>query len=138
MKQKQPTQARSRTRQLIEELNKLHEHGCQDVLLIDQEGLIVAATSNSLTAQDTAALAAQMVQMADRTSGKVQTGDSDEITIRTSQEMKLVCRSFTMGRQPVALVCTLPYKLRHRRATNKAIRSIQQVWTGAANGSART
>lgn len=120
--------APSRTKRLIHELDKLHDYGCRDALLIDRDGLIVAATSVSPSAQDTAALAAQMLRVADKTTDRANAGANDEIAIRTGDALKLVCRTFTMGKQPVFLVCTLPYKLRHRRATNTAIRAMQQIW----------
>lgn len=123
----------SRTQAVIQELTRLHQQGCQEALLIDGDGLIVAAASESDSAQDTAALAAQVSRTAAMTARRAMAGNLDEIAINTDQGLKLVCRPLNMGGQPVTLVLTLPAKQRHRRLTNTAISAIERVWSVAGD-----
>jgi len=125
----------SRMQVLMQQLTNLHESGFHEVMLVDGDGLIVAAVPDSSQSQDTAALVAQMARMANRTVDKANVGDSEEITVRTQTGMRLICRPFEMGYQAVSLICTLPYDRAYRQMTNSAIYTIQQTWR-ATNGRA--
>ncbi len=120
----------SRMQIVQQTLSNLQQSGCQEVMLVDGDGLIVAAIPESANAHDTAALAMQMSRIANRTLTQAEVGESDELTIRTQKGMRLVCRPFRMGYQDVSLICTLPYDQAYRQITNSAIHTIQQTWGG--------
>jgi hypothetical protein len=51
----------------------------------------------------------------------------DEVTIRCSDRVRLVCRYLTVGEQGLILVALVPPDRYYRRATNRAISQVKRL-----------
>jgi predicted regulator of Ras-like GTPase activity (Roadblock/LC7/MglB family) len=125
----QKTRPLSRSQALVQELNKLYRYGCHEVLLVDVDGLLVSSVPSLSSSSDVAALAVRLAGIAQRMSRQAGLGSSDEVSVRTSSGMKLVCRTFAIEDQVFSLVFILRRKHQYRRITNRAIQSIQRIWS---------
>jgi len=77
----------------------------------------------------TAAMVALLGSVAQQTRDHVGMAPLDEVSVRASDHIRLVCRCFQMDGEEFILAVVIPREQRyHRRLTNQAIREIRLAW----------
>ncbi|MBN1979579.1 MAG: roadblock/LC7 domain-containing protein [Anaerolineae bacterium] len=125
------TSHRSETRQptsLQEILGKMSESGdFQAVILASKDGLPVATEPADYDSEIAAAAVALLRKVSSEAQQQVGLAALDEVTIRSSDHVRLACRYLDVGEQGLILVALVPPGHHYRRATSRAIRQIRQL-----------
>jgi predicted regulator of Ras-like GTPase activity (Roadblock/LC7/MglB family) len=95
------------------------------VILASQDGLLVATEPADYDSEMTAATVALLRKISSETREQVGMAALDEVTVRSSDRVRLVCRYLAVGEQGLILVALVPPDRYYRRATNRAIRQIE-------------
>lgn len=117
----------NQVRKIIQQLGQ--ERGFVEVVLTDAVGFPLAALASGAEAEAPAAIAAFVQRMAEQARGRVGLGVMDEVTMYDEAGQRLVCRQFVAGEHTLILAAKIAPRTPYRRATNRAIRQIQRVWT---------
>lgn len=113
---------------LKEILQEMNAGGRFDVVILASgDGLLIATEPAGYDSEVTAATVALLRKVSSETREQLGMAALDEVTIRTSDRVRLVCRYLTVGEQGLILAALVPPGHYYRRATNRAIRQIGQL-----------
>lgn len=111
----------------LERINR--EGNFEASVLASPDGLPVATAPSDYDTDITAAMVAFLRSVAQQTQDHVGMAPLDEISIRASDHVRLVCRSFRVGGEDFILAVVVPPKQRYyRQLTNRAIRELKLTW----------
>jgi len=110
---------------ILEEMNQ--EGGFDRSVLATSEGLPIASCPMQPDHELASAMIAMLQQAGAETQGNLNLAAVDEVTIRTEDRMRLVCRRIQSGEDWICLCALVPAGAYYRRATNRAVRRISQI-----------
>ena len=110
---------------ILEDMNL--EGGFSRSVLATSEGLPIASSPKSPDHELASAMIAMLQQVGVETQDHLMLAPVDEVTIRTKDRDYLVCRTIPSGEDWICLCALVPPGRYYRRATNKAVRRIQDV-----------
>jgi predicted regulator of Ras-like GTPase activity (Roadblock/LC7/MglB family) len=122
--QRENTQPTS-LKEILHEMNASRQF--EVVILASQDGLLIATEPADYDSEVTAATVALLRKVSSETQEELGMAALDEVTIRSSDRVRLVCRYLTVGEQGLILVALVPPDRYYRRATNCAIGQIRQL-----------
>jgi predicted regulator of Ras-like GTPase activity (Roadblock/LC7/MglB family) len=115
---------------LKEILHAIHEVGrFEAVFLASQDGLLIATEPANYDPEITAATVALLRKVSSSTRLQLGMAELDEVTIRSHDHVRLVCRYLSIGGQGLILVVIVPPGHYYRRATSRAIKQIERLLT---------
>jgi hypothetical protein len=99
-------------------------------VLTDRNGLPIASSNGDQGSSEAqSAVVAQIQNVVIRALGNISMSTPDEISLNDVDGRKLVCRQFSGGDGAVYLAVVMPDRSKpYRKAMNRAIRHVQQVW----------
>lgn len=97
------------------------------VILASQDGLLIATEPADYDSEVTAATVALLRKVSSETREQLRMAALDEVTIRSSDRVRLVCRYLAVGEQGLILVALVPPDRYYRRITNRAIGQIRRL-----------
>ena len=111
----------------LERINR--EGNFEASVLASHDGLPIATAPSDYDTDITAAMVALLRSVAQQTQDHVGMAPLDEISVRASDHVRLVCRSFRVGGEDFILAVVVPPKQRYyRQLTNRAIRELKLTW----------
>ena len=96
-------------------------------VLVDAEGLPLAAGSSAHDAETVAALVTLVKGLVERSQAQLGLGAVEEVSIVAEDKMRVVCRYFSVGDEAVTLAAIAPSNQSYRRLTNRAIKEIRAI-----------
>jgi len=108
--------------EILEEMNQ--EGGFDRSVLATSEGLPIASCPMQPDHELASAMIAMLQQAGVETQDRLNLAAVDEVTIRTADQMRLVCRRIQSGNDWICLCALVPAGSYYRRATNRAVRRI--------------
>ena len=113
-----------------ETLERINREGKFEAsVLATPDGLPIATAPAGYDSDITAAMVALLKSVAQQTQDHVGMAPLDEVSIRASDHMRLVCRSFQVDGEDFILAVVVPREQRyHRQLTNRAIRELTLTW----------
>jgi predicted regulator of Ras-like GTPase activity (Roadblock/LC7/MglB family) len=99
-------------------------------VLATSEGLPIASAPVEPDFELASAMIAMLGQVSVETQDHLGLSPVDEVTIRTDQNVHLVCRTILSGQDWVCLCAQVPPGKAYRRVTNKAVRQIRKIIEG--------
>lgn len=111
--------------EILEEMNQ--EGGFDRSVLATSEGLPIASCPMQPDHELASAMIAMLQQVGVETQDNLNLAAVDEVTIRTEDQMHLVCRRIQSGSDWICLCALVPAGAYYRRATNRAVRRISQI-----------
>jgi len=113
-----------------ETLERINREGKFEAsVLATPDGLPIATAPAGYDSDVTAAMVALLKSVAQQTQDHVGMAPLDEVSIRASDHMRLVCRSFQVDGEDFILAVVVPREQRyHRQLTNRAIRELTVTW----------
>lgn len=112
---------------ILQDMNKAGNFRAS--FLVDAQGLPVAAVTYGYDADAASAMAVLLRQVIEQAQTRINLAEADEVTIRSSDKMRLVSRYFTLGNETLTLVVIAPPDQPYRRLTSQAIKALQTVWS---------
>lgn len=112
-------------REILSSMNE--EGGFQRSVLATGEGLPIAAAPNLGESESTGAMISMLQRVSQDIQEQLDFHGVDEVTIRDDQRNRLVCRGINVGQDSLILAAFVPPGQYYRRATNRAIKHIQQL-----------
>lgn len=111
-------------------LEKINRAGSFEAsVLASSDGLPIATVPSGYDTDVTAAMVALLGSVAQQTRDHVGMAPLDEVSVRASDHIRLVCRCFQMDGEEFILAVVIPREQRyHRQLTNQAIREIRLAW----------
>ncbi len=126
MTDKQPDQGENAAPPFVDILQEMNQEGkFEACLLTTRDGFPVAAVPNSQRQQLASAMAAVLHQVSAETREQLGMAVLDEVTLRTGDQSRLVCRPIGAAARMVILSVLVPPGRPYRRITNRAIRRIE-------------
>ena len=113
--------------EILREMNDSRQF--QAVILASKDGLLIATEPANYDSEVTAATVALLRKVSSEAQQQVGLTALDEVTIRSSDRVRLACRYLSVGEQGLILAALVPPGRCYRRATNRAIRQIRQLLT---------
>jgi len=111
----------------LERVNR--EANFEASVLATSDGLAIATVPSDYDTDITAAMVALLRSVARETQDSVGMGQLDEVSVRASDRIRLVCRYFSVDDEDFILAVVVPHDRRYyRRLTNRAIREIKLAW----------
>ena len=121
-----PSNSREVSLSFVEILKEMNaEGGFTRTVLSTSEGLLIASAPVSSDNELASAMVAMLQQVSAETQDHLGLAPVDEVTIRTQEQSYLVCRTIPSGKDWVSLCALVPPGKSYRRATNRAVRKIQ-------------
>jgi predicted regulator of Ras-like GTPase activity (Roadblock/LC7/MglB family) len=111
--------------EILEEMNR--EGGFARSVLATSEGLPIASCPMQPDHELASAMIAMLQQAGAETQDHLNLAAVDEVTIRTEDSMRLVCRRIQSGGDWICLCALVPAGSYYRRATNRAVRRITEI-----------
>jgi predicted regulator of Ras-like GTPase activity (Roadblock/LC7/MglB family) len=113
-----------------ETLERINREGKFEAsVLATHDGLPIATAPSDFDTEITAAMVALLRSAAQQTQDQVGLGTVDEVSIRASDRIRLVCRSFKVDGEDFILAVVVPAEQRYyRELTNRAIRELRTAW----------
>jgi predicted regulator of Ras-like GTPase activity (Roadblock/LC7/MglB family) len=113
-----------------ETLQRINEAGHFEAsVLATPDGLPIATVPAGYDSDVTAAMVALLKSVAQQTQDQVGMAPLDEVSVRASDHIRLVCRSFRVDGEDLLLAVVVPREQRyHRQLTNRAIRELKLTW----------
>jgi predicted regulator of Ras-like GTPase activity (Roadblock/LC7/MglB family) len=109
-------------------LRAMNEAGqFQAVVLASADGLPIATTPAGYDSDLVAALVAMLRKVSGEAQSQLGLAEIDEVTVRSRDQVCLVCRRLDVGTEELILVVIVPPGRRYRRATNQAIAEIERL-----------
>lgn len=96
-------------------------------MLTSAEGLPIATVPADYESDLAAATVALLQRIIDDAQNKLRMGEIDEVSIRDRDQLRLVCRYVPTANESLILTTFAPASEYYRRATNQAIRKIQDL-----------
>ena len=103
------------------------EGGFARSVLATSEGLPIASAPDNPDNELAGAMVALLQKVSEDTQGQLEMAPVDEVTIRTEDRTYLVCRRIGTGEDSLSLCALVPANHAYRRATNKAVKRIQEI-----------
>ena len=111
----------------LERINR--EGNFEASVLATPDGLPIATAPAGYDSDVTAAMVALLKSVAQQTQDHVGMATLDEVSVRASDHIRLVCRSFQVEGEDFILAVVVPREQRyHRQLTNRAIRELTLTW----------
>ncbi len=111
----------------LERINR--EGNFEASVLATPDGLPIATAPAGYDSDVTAAMVALLQSVAQQTQDHVGMAPLDEVSVRASDHIRLVCRSFRVDGEDFILAVVVPRERRyHRQLTNRAIRELTLTW----------
>lgn len=111
----------------LERINR--EGNFEASVLATPDGLPIATAPVGYDSDVTAAMVALLKSVAQQTQDQVGMAPLDEVSVRASDHIRLVCRSFRVDGEDFILAVVVPREQRyHRQLTNRAIRDLRLTW----------
>jgi predicted regulator of Ras-like GTPase activity (Roadblock/LC7/MglB family) len=111
----------------LERINR--EGNFEASVLSTPDGLPIATAPAGYDSDVTAAMVALLQSVAQQTQDHVGMAPLDEVSVRASDQIRLVCRSFRVDDEDLILAVVVPREQRyHRQLTNRAIRELTLTW----------
>ncbi len=114
--------------EILEDMNQ--EGGFSRSVLATSEGLPIASAPMQPDHELASAMIAMLQQVSVETQDYLGLAPVDEVTIRTRENVHLVCRTIPSGEDMVCLCALVPSGGVYRRATNRAVRRIRDMIEG--------
>jgi predicted regulator of Ras-like GTPase activity (Roadblock/LC7/MglB family) len=113
-----------------ETLERINREGKFEAsVLATPDGLPIATAPAGYDSDVTAAMVALLKSVAQQAQDHVTMAPLDEVSVRASDHIRLVCRSFQVDGQDFILAVVVPREQRyHRQLTNRAIRELTLTW----------
>jgi predicted regulator of Ras-like GTPase activity (Roadblock/LC7/MglB family) len=113
-----------------ETLERINREGQFEAsVLATSDGLPIATAPSGYDTDVTAAMVALLKSVAQQTQDNVGMAALDEVSVRASDHIRLVCRSFQINGEDLILAVVVPRKQRYyRQMTNRAIRELTLTW----------
>jgi len=112
----------------VEILNDMNqEGGFSRSVLATSEGLPIASTPGTPDSELASVMVAMLQQAASEIRNQFQLSPIDELTIRTNNNLHLICRMIKIDSDLMILGVIVPPGQLYRRVTNKAINRIREV-----------
>ena len=105
------------------------EQGFTAAVLVSSEGFSLAAMPATSRAEAVAAVVAQWRKAIGQAQKQLQWPALDEVNLVSPGGARLVGCCFAAGGQDLILAVVVPDRRPYRRATQQALRAIQQAWT---------
>jgi predicted regulator of Ras-like GTPase activity (Roadblock/LC7/MglB family) len=113
--------------QALEKINR--DGNLEASVLASSDGLPIATVPSGYDTDVTAAMVALLRSVAQQTQDHVGMAPLDEVTVRSSDHIRLVCRCFQLDGEEFILAVVIPREQRYyRRLTNQAIRELRLAW----------
>jgi predicted regulator of Ras-like GTPase activity (Roadblock/LC7/MglB family) len=111
-------------------LRKINSDGQFEAsILASIDGLTIATVPTGYDTDVTSAMVALLRSVAQQTRDQVGMAPLDEISVRSSDHIRLVCRCFELDGEEFILAVVIPRERRYyRRLTNQAIRELTLAW----------
>jgi predicted regulator of Ras-like GTPase activity (Roadblock/LC7/MglB family) len=111
-------------------LEKINRDGSFEAsVLASADGLTVATVPSGYDTDVTAAMVALLRSVAQQTRDHVGMAPLDEVSVRASDHIRLVCRCFQVDGEEFILAVVVPRGQRYyRQLTNRAIRELRLAW----------
>ncbi len=104
-------------------------------VLASSDGLPIATVPSDYDTDTTAAMVGLLRRVAQETREHVGMAHLDEVSLRASDQIRLVCRCFSMSGEDFILAVVVPSHRRYyRQLTNRAIREIKLAWQSMMEG----
>lgn len=117
----------------LERINR--EGNFEASVLATPDGLPIATAPAGYDSEVTAAMVALLKSVAQQIQDHVGMALLDEVSVRASDHMRLVCRPFQVDGEDFILAVVVPREQRyHRQLTNRAIRELTLTWRGMIKG----
>lgn len=98
-------------------------------ILASSDGLTIATVPSGYDTDVTSAMVALLRSVAQETRDHVGMAPLDEISVRSSDHIRLVCRCFELDGEEFILAVVIPRERRYyRQLTNRAIRDLRLTW----------
>jgi predicted regulator of Ras-like GTPase activity (Roadblock/LC7/MglB family) len=97
------------------------------VVLASADGLLIATAPTDYDSEVTAALVALLQKVSSEAQQQLGMAEVDEVTIRSRDRVRLVCRHLDVGNEGLILVVVVTPGRYYRRVTNRAIKQIRQL-----------
>ena len=115
----------------IDILSEMNQEGdFQRSVLATEEGLPIAAAPDQGDHDSAGALLSMLRRVSEEIQEQLEITGIDEVTIRDRERSRLVCRAIDSGSETLILAAFVPPGRYYRRATNRAIKRIQQLIQG--------
>ena len=113
-----------------ETLERINREGKFEAsVLATYDGLPIATAPSDYDTEITAAMVALLRSVAQQTQDQVGMATLDEVSVRASDHIRLVCRSFRVDGEDFILAVVVPAKQRYyRQLTNRAIKELRTAW----------
>jgi predicted regulator of Ras-like GTPase activity (Roadblock/LC7/MglB family) len=111
-------------------LEKINRDGNFEAsILASNDGLPIATVPSGYDTDVTAAMVALLQRVAQDTRDHVGMAPLDEVSVRASDHIRLVCRCFQVDGEEFILAVVIPRERRYyRQLTNRAIRELRLTW----------
>jgi predicted regulator of Ras-like GTPase activity (Roadblock/LC7/MglB family) len=104
-------------------------------VLATPDGLPIATVPPEYDSDVMAAMVALLKSVAQQTEDQVGMAPLDEVSVRASDHIRLVCRCFQVDGEDLLLAVVVPREQRyHRQLTNRAIRELRLTWRTMVQG----
>jgi predicted regulator of Ras-like GTPase activity (Roadblock/LC7/MglB family) len=119
-----------------ETLERINREGKFEAsVLATHDGLPIATAPSDYDTEITAAMVALLRSVAQQTQDQVGMAALDEVSVRASDHIRLVCRSFRVDGEDFILAVVVPAQQRYyRQLTNRAIRELRTAWRAMLQG----
>ena len=111
--------------EILQAMNQ--EGGFNRSVLATSEGLSIASAPLQPDHELASAMIAMLQKVGAETQDHLDLAPVDEVTIRTAKSEHLVCRTIPTGEDWICLCAVVPPGHYYRRATNRAVRRIQEM-----------
>jgi predicted regulator of Ras-like GTPase activity (Roadblock/LC7/MglB family) len=111
----------------LQQINR--EGNFEASIIASNDGLPIATVPSSYDTDVTAAMVALLQRVARDTRDYVGMAPVDEVSVRASDHIRLVCRCFEVDGEEFILAVMIPKEQRYyRQLTNRAIKELQLTW----------
>jgi predicted regulator of Ras-like GTPase activity (Roadblock/LC7/MglB family) len=104
-------------------------------VLASSDGLPIASAASSYDPELTAAMAGLLRSVAQQTRNQVGMAQVDEVSLRASDRLRLICRCFQIDGEDYILAVLVPREQRYyRQTTNRAMQQLRSAWRSIVDG----
>ncbi|HEM61632.1 MAG TPA: hypothetical protein ENO24_05025 [Chloroflexi bacterium] len=98
-------------------------------VLASSDGLPIAAAASPYDPELTAAMVGLLRSVAQQTRTQVGMAQLDEVSLRATDRLRLICRCFQIDGEDFILAVLVPREQRYyRKITNRALRELRSAW----------
>ncbi len=104
-------------------------------VLASSDGLPIATVPSDYDTDTTAAMVGLLRRVAQEIREHVGMAQLDEVSVRASDHIRLVCRCFSMSGEDFILAVVVPgHRRYYRQLTNRAIKELKLAWQSMIEG----